>query len=53
MNRIQGKPKDQGLRTTRGGGGGGYLCTFRRHRDESKTDHFDSKIEGAGNEKPA
>ena len=32
---------------------GGHLCTFRRHRDESKIDHFDSKVGGAGNEKPA
>ena len=34
-----------------GGGGGGNVRTFRRHRDESKTDHFNSKIGGAGNEK--
>ena len=30
---------------------GGHLCTFRRHEDESKTDHFDPKVRGAGNEK--
>ena len=55
MNRIQGKPKDRGLRTTRGGGGGGggHLCTFQRHRDESKTNNFNSKVGGAGNEKSA
>ena len=32
---------------------GGHLCTFRRHRDESKTDHFDSKVGGTGNDKSA
>ena len=32
---------------------GGHLCIFRRHGDESKTDHFNSKVGGAGNEKPA
>ena len=26
---------------------GRHLCTFRRHRDESKTDHFDPKVGGA------
>ena len=30
---------------------GEHVCTFRRHRDQSKTDHFNSKIGGAGNEK--
>ena len=32
---------------------GGHLCTFRRHRDERKTDHFDSKVGRARNEKSA
>ena len=33
------------------GGGGGHVCTFRRHGDESKTEHFNSNIGGVGNEK--
>ena len=32
---------------------GGHLCTFRRHGDESKTNHFNPKVRGAGNEKSA
>ena len=31
----------------------GHICTFRRHGDGSKADHFDSKVGGAGNEKSA
>ena len=31
----------------------GYLCTFRRHGDERKIDHFDPKVGGAGNENSA
>ena len=30
-----------------------HLCTCRSHGDERKTDHFDPKVGGAGNEKLA
>ena len=49
MNRIQGKPKERAFDPPEGG----HLCAFQRHGDESKTDHFDSKVGGVGNEKSA